>query len=56
MKNPMHMDSGKNPFTGGGGKSLAPKYAKMSGALTSNPGGKGDKVSANAAMKHKPGK
>lgn len=50
--NGMHMSSGKNPFTGGGGKTLKPKMARMTG-IGNNPGGEGNLESANSAMKQK---
>jgi hypothetical protein len=50
--NGMHMSSGKNPFTGGGGKTPRPKTARTVG-VGNNPGGEGHMVSANSAMKQK---
>jgi len=51
MKNSMHLDSGKHPFQGNG-KTPKPKMARTVG-VGPNPGGQGDKISANAAMKTK---
>lgn len=47
----MHLDSGRNPFQGNG-KTPRPKLAHMKGVHAA-PGGEGDKISANAAMKKK---
>ena len=52
MKNSMHLDTEKHPFTGGGGRSIKPKLAHTVG-VGSNPGGEGDKISANASMTKK---
>lgn len=51
MKNSMHLDSGKHPFQGNG-KTPKPKMGRTVG-VGPNPGGQGDKISANAAMKTK---
>lgn len=53
MKNSMHLDNPKHPFqfSKTAGKSVA-QFAKTVG-VGSNPGGDGDKISANAAMKKK---
>ncbi len=50
--NGMHMSSGKNPFTGGGGKTPAPKMARTVG-VGPKPGGEGKMISANSVMKGK---
>lgn len=51
MKNSMHLDANKHPFQASG-KTPKPKMAKMVG-IGPNPGGEGDKISANASMKTK---
>lgn len=51
MKNSMHMDKERHPFQGNG-KTPRPKLCRTVG-VGSNPGGSGDKISANAAMKKK---
>ena len=48
----MHLKPDSHPFRGGGGRSLTPKTAHMTG-IGQKPGGEGDKISANASMKKK---
>lgn len=48
-KNSMHLDNVRHPFQGNG-KTPRPKLAHMKG-VTPQPGGQGDKISANSAMK-----
>jgi hypothetical protein len=49
--NPMHLSNTAHPFQGNG-KTPRPKTAHMTG-LGASPGGQGDKISANAAMRKK---
>ena len=51
MKNSMHMDKERHPFQGNG-KTPRPKTGRTVG-VGSNPGGGGDKISANAEMRKK---
>lgn len=51
--NGMHMSSGKNPFTGGGGKTPMPKTATSQAAHKTAAGTVGAFKSANSAMKGK---
>lgn len=48
--NGMHMAKERHPFTGGGGKTPRPKMARTVG-VGPRPGGEGNKISANSAMK-----
>lgn len=50
--NAMHLSNDKHPFGSAKGMKATSKFAKMSG-VGANPGGQGDKISANAAMKKK---
>ncbi len=47
--NPMHLSNDKHPFSSGPFKGSS-KFAKTTG-VGSNPGGQGDKISANSARK-----
>lgn len=49
--NPMHLSNDAHPFQRSG-KTPQPKRARMVG-VTPNPGGEGDKISANASMTKK---
>ena len=49
--NTMHLSPERHPFQGSG-RTPKPKLVRMTG-IGSNPGGSGDKISANSAMKKK---
>lgn len=52
--NSMHLSDTKHPFGSAGGMKGTSKFAKTTG-VGPNPGGDGDKISANSARKKVPG-
>lgn len=50
--NAVHLSNDKHPFGSAKGMKATSKFGKMSG-VGPNPGGQGDKISANASMKKK---
>lgn len=51
-ENPMHLSNTAHPFGSAKGMKGSSKFATMTG-LSPNPGGQGDKISANASMTKK---